>query len=234
MAAPPHHGTLRPWRGHNTLPIPSGTGAFDVTPSTSPNGNAVWTPSPAVAGSVQKGNQPALTASAKANQSMGRSLKHSGLGSLIPRNRSSVVTSITPVSAVVPDRDGPRPQLRADLDRLRAGNNQTLPVEQSLDSRHYNCDLSAMVCKGEDICISTHRLQRALCYRGGNNCNPSHNTRTRRRTEQTCAVDADRNHYGGDVQDAGAQGSRPASVVTVPRGILKNIHNRLKSTARSL
>ena len=135
MAAPPHHGTLRPWRGHNTLPIPSGTGAFDVTPSTSPN--AVWTSSPAVAGSVQKGDQLALPASAKANQSTDRSLKHPGLGSSILRDRSSVVTSISPVSAVVPDRDGPRPSLRADLDRLHAGNNPTLPVDQSPDYRHF-------------------------------------------------------------------------------------------------
>ena len=138
MAAPPHHGTLRLWRGHNTLPIPSGTGAFVVTPSTSPN--AVWTSSPVVAGSVQKGDQPALPASAKANQSTDRSLKHPGLGSSILRDRSSVVTSISPVSAVVPDRDGPRPSLRADLDRLRAGSNPILPVEQSPDSRHYTHD----------------------------------------------------------------------------------------------
>ena len=146
MAAPPHHGTLRLWRGHNTLPIPSGTGAFDVTPSTSPN--AVWTPSPAVAGSVQKGNPPALTASAGANQSMGRSLKHPGLGSTITRDRSSAVTSISPVSAVVPDRDGPRPSLRADLDRLRAGNTQTLSVDQSPDYRHFRRGRGFDLCAG--------------------------------------------------------------------------------------
>ena len=99
--------------------------------------DAVWTSSPAVAGSVQKGNPPALTASAGANQSTGRSLKHPGLGSTIIRDRSSAVTSISPVSAVVPDRDGPRPSLRADFDRLHAGNTQTLSVDQSPDYRHY-------------------------------------------------------------------------------------------------
>ena len=135
MAAPPHQDPSRLGKGPSGRPIPSGTGAFVVTPSTSPN--AVWTSSPAVAGSVQKGNPPALTASAGANQSMGRSLKHPGLGSTIIRDRSSAVTSISPVSAVVPDRDGPRPSLRADLDRLRAGSNPILPVEQSPDSRHY-------------------------------------------------------------------------------------------------
>ena len=42
------------------------------------------------------------------------------------------------------------------------------------------------VCMGEDICISTHRLNRALCYRGGNTRTPSHNTRTDdERTEYT-------------------------------------------------
>ena len=135
MAAPPHQDPSRLGKGPSGRPIPSGTGAFDVTPSTSPN--AVWTSSPVVAGSVQKGDQPALPASAKANQFTDRSLKHPGLGSSILRDRSSVVTSISPVSAVVPDRDGPRPSLRADLDRLRAGNTQTLSVDQSPDYRHY-------------------------------------------------------------------------------------------------
>ena len=135
MAAPPHQDPSRLGKGPSGRPIPPGTGAFVVTPSTSPN--AVWTSSPAVAGSVQKGNPPALTASAGANQSMGRSLKHPGLGSTIIRDRSSAVTSISPVSAVVPDRDGPRPSLRADLDRLHAGNTHILPVDQSPDYRHF-------------------------------------------------------------------------------------------------
>ena len=139
MAAPPSQDLSRLGKGPPSRSIPPGTGAFVVTPSTSPN--AVWTSSPAVAGSVQKGDQLALPASAKANQSTDRSLKHPGLGSSILRDRSSVVTSISPVSAVVPDRDGPRPSLRADLDRLHAGNNPTLPVDQSPDYRHFTCEL---------------------------------------------------------------------------------------------
>ena len=135
MAAPPSQDPSRLGKGPSGRPIPPGTGAFVVTPSTSPN--AVWTSSPAVAGSVQKGNPLAFTASAGANQSMGRSLKHPGLGSTIIRDRSSAVTSISPVSAVVPDRDGLRPSLRADLDRLRAGNTQTLSADQSPDYRHF-------------------------------------------------------------------------------------------------
>ena len=135
MAAPPSQDPSRLGKGPSSRSIPPGTGAFVVTPSTSPN--AVWTSSPAVAGSVQKGDQPALTASAKANQSTDRSLKHPGLGSSFLRDRSSVVTSISPVSAVVPDRDGSRPSLRADLDRLHAGNNPTLSVDQSPDYRHF-------------------------------------------------------------------------------------------------
>ena len=135
MAAPPHQDPSRLGKGPSGRPIPPGTGAFVVTPSTSPN--AVWTSSPAVAGFVQKGDPPAFTASAGANQSMGRSLKHPGLGSTIIRDRSSAVTSISPVSAVVPDRDGLRPSLRADLDRLRAGNTQTLSADQSPDYRHF-------------------------------------------------------------------------------------------------
>ena len=135
MAAPPSQDLSRLGKGPPSRSIPPGTGAFVVTPSTSPN--AVWTSSPAVAGSVQKGDQLALPASAKANQPTDRSLKHPGLGSSILRDRSSVVTSISPVSAVVPDRDGPRPSLRADLDRLHAGNNPTLPVDQSPDYRHF-------------------------------------------------------------------------------------------------
>jgi hypothetical protein len=95
MAAPPQYGTLRPWRGRLTMPIPPGTGAFVVTPST--YSEAVWTSSPVVAGSVQSGNTSALTASAKVTQSSGRSLQHPGLGSLPPRNRSPVVASVTPV-----------------------------------------------------------------------------------------------------------------------------------------
>ena len=130
MAAPPSQDPSRLGKGPSGRPIPPGTGAFVVTPSTSPN--AVWTSSPAVAGSVQKGNPPAFTASAGANQSMGRSLKHPGLGSTIIQDRSSAVTSISPVSAVVQDRDGLRPSLRADLDRLRAGNTQTLSIDRSV------------------------------------------------------------------------------------------------------
>ena len=136
MAAPLHYGTLRPRRGLTTSPIPSGTGAFVETPSTSLK--AVWTSLPVVAGSVQPGNPSTFTAGVKANQSSGRSLKHPGLGSLFLRNRSPpVVASVTPVSAVVPDRDGPRPPLRADPDGLHAGNYQTLLVGGSRDSRHY-------------------------------------------------------------------------------------------------
>ena len=38
--------------------------------------------------------------------------------------------------------------------------------------------LSRSYDRVEDICISTHRLNRALCYRGGYKRTPSHNTRT--------------------------------------------------------
>ena len=123
MAAPPQYGTLRPWRGRPIMPIPPGTGAIVVSPST--DHKAVWTSSPVVAGSVQSGNTSALTASAKVTQFSGRSLQHPGLGSLPPSNRSPVVAMITPVAAVVPDRDGLRPQLRADPAGLHAGNDQT-------------------------------------------------------------------------------------------------------------
>ena len=123
MAAPPSQDLSRLGKGPPSRSIPPGTGAFVVTPSTSPN--AVWTSSPVVAGSVQSGNTSALTASGKVIQSSGRSLQHPGLGSLPPSNRSPVVAMITPVAAVVPDRDGLRPQLRADPAGLHAGNDQT-------------------------------------------------------------------------------------------------------------
>ena len=135
MAAPPLKDPSRLGKGPSSRPNPPGTGSFAVTPSTYPK--PVWTPSPVVAGSVRSGNKSALTASAEVTQASGRSLQHPRLGDSHLSNRSPAVASVAPVSAVVPDRDGQRPYLRADPVRLHAGNTQTLPVEQSLDSRHF-------------------------------------------------------------------------------------------------
>ena len=64
-------------------------------------------------------------------------MQHPGLGDSHLSNRSPVVASVTPVSAVVPDRDGQRPHLRADPARLHAGNVLNLPVEEPPNPRHF-------------------------------------------------------------------------------------------------
>ena len=135
MAAPPHYGTLRPWRGRSTLPKPPGTRAFHVTPSTSPNVD--WAPSLLVVGSAQSDNTPAHTAWAEANQSSGRSTKHPGLGSSPLSSRSPHVASTAHVSALAPDMDGHRPLLRADPAGLHTGKYQSSFVKESRDSRHF-------------------------------------------------------------------------------------------------
>ena len=167
MAAPPHYGPLRLWRGRATSPKPPGTGAFDVTPSTSTN--ADWTPSPLAAGSVQSDNTPAQTAGVKANQSSGRSTKHPGLGSSPLSSRSPHVASTTHVSALAPcARHGwpqrHRPNLRADPAGPHAGKYQSSLVEGSLDSTHFTHVRSQCAESGECGCGGS-RVRAEVCKR---------------------------------------------------------------------